>query len=86
MKKNTQWTQHIIILITLVTFCLTSLKLFAQQNPSTFRGFLYGGEELRTKLGDLELVGDWLYDDLDEGFRRAEKSDKPLLVVFRCVT
>lgn len=34
-------------------------------------------------LDDLELVGDWIYDDLSAGFAQAAKSGKPLLVVFR---
>jgi hypothetical protein len=41
------------------------------------------GEELRTRLGDLELVGEWVYDDLEEGYRRAKLENRPLMVVFR---
>ena len=28
---------------------------------------------------------DWIYNDLDEGVRAAKASDKPLMVVFRCI-
>lgn len=43
------------------------------------------GAGLRQKLGDVDLVGDWVYDDLDAGTALAKKSGKPLLVVLRCV-
>ena len=42
-------------------------------------------EALRAKLGDVELVGDWIYDDVPAGFARAEKTGKPLAVFLRCV-
>ena len=42
-----------------------------------------GPDELRKKLGDLELSGQWFYDDLAGGFAQAKKTGKPLLVVFR---
>lgn len=45
-----------------------------------------GPDELRKKLGDLELVGKWFYDDLDGAEAEAKKTGKPLLIVFRCVT
>jgi len=41
------------------------------------------GDALREKLGDLELAGNWFYDDLEGGFAEAKKTGKPLLVVFR---
>ena len=43
-------------------------------------------EALRRKLHDVELVGAWIYADLDLGIARAEETGKPLLVTFRCVT
>ena len=42
-------------------------------------------ERLRHALGDTELVGTWIYDDLDAGYAEAKKSGKPLMVVLRCV-
>jgi serine protease Do len=33
----------------------------------------------------VEASGFWLYNDLPQGFERARKSGKPLLVVFRCI-
>jgi hypothetical protein len=41
--------------------------------------------KLREGLKDTAVSSDWIYDDLDAGFAAAKKSDKPLLVVFRCV-
>lgn len=45
-----------------------------------------GPDELRKKLSDIELVGKWFYDDLDGAEAEAKKANKPLLIVFRCVT
>ena len=39
-------------------------------------------------LNDRQRVVDdgyWIYNNLDKGFEEAKKSDKPLLVVFRCI-
>jgi hypothetical protein len=40
-------------------------------------------EELRKALKDLDLVGEWIYDDLDAGLAKARASGKPVLAVFR---
>lgn len=40
-------------------------------------------EQLKTQLKDTELVGKWIYDDINAGFAQAKKEGKPLLVVFR---
>lgn len=42
-------------------------------------------ERVRRKLKDDELVGRWIYDDAEAGFREAAESGKPILLVFRCV-
>jgi serine protease Do len=42
-------------------------------------------DPLQYSLGDLEVRGPWVYNDLKAGFARARKTGKPLLVVFRCV-
>jgi serine protease Do len=42
-------------------------------------------ERLRQALGDHELAGTWIYDDLAAGYAEGKKSGKPLLVVVRCV-
>lgn len=42
-------------------------------------------EQLRLKLRDLEVRGDWNYDDLSAGFAKAKRTGKPLLVILRCV-
>ena len=39
--------------------------------------------ELQRDLRDEQIVGDWIYDDVDAGFARAAKEHKPLCVVFR---
>jgi hypothetical protein len=40
-------------------------------------------DRLRRALGDNDLVGTWVYDDLEAGCSEAKKSGKPMLVVFR---
>ena len=47
--------------------------------------FLQDKDVLRRELRDTDLVGPWIYDDLEAGYAEARKSGKPLLVVFRCV-
>lgn len=42
-------------------------------------------EKLREGLKDTDLVGTWIYDDLDAGLAEAKKSGKPMMVVLRCV-
>ena len=42
-------------------------------------------EAVRKAVGDIELTGNWIYDDIEAGYREAGKSGKPLLVVLRCV-
>jgi hypothetical protein len=39
--------------------------------------------ELQRDLRDEQIVGDWIYDDVDAGFARAAKEKKPVCVVFR---
>ena len=68
-----------------------SLVLFA---PAVYLALLLSGatiraqadqraEKLRAGLNDLELVGPWIYDDIEAGFTEANRSGKPLLIVFR---
>ena len=40
-------------------------------------------EKLRTALKDVEVKGDWIYDDLQAGYAAAKKSGKPMMIVFR---
>ncbi len=40
---------------------------------------------LGESLKDIEVAPHWIYDDLPAAIAEAEKSDKPLLVVLRCV-
>ena len=42
-------------------------------------------DKLRTALKDVEVRGDWVYDDLDAGLARAKAEGKPAFVVLRCV-
>jgi hypothetical protein len=42
-------------------------------------------QHLKEYLADTNLVGTWVYDDLEAGYAEAKKTDKPLLVVLRCV-
>ncbi len=39
--------------------------------------------ELKAALRDDQVVGDWIYDDIDAGFARAAREKKPVCVVFR---
>ena len=34
---------------------------------------------------EVQAAGNWIYNDLPQGYAAAAKSGKPLLVVFRCV-
>ena len=42
-------------------------------------------ELLKEALQDDLVVGDWIYDDVEAGFKEAARTGKPLLVSFRCV-
>ena len=42
-------------------------------------------DPLQHSLGDSEVKGPWIYNDLKTGFAEAQRTGKPLLVVFRCV-
>jgi hypothetical protein len=39
--------------------------------------------ELQRDLRDEQIVGDWIYDDIDAGFARAAKDKRPVCIVFR---
>lgn len=57
-----------------VALSVLSNSLYAQDSRE---------KKLRQGLHDTELVGTWIYDDLNAGFSQAERSRKPLLIVFR---
>lgn len=40
-------------------------------------------DALRKALKDFDLPGNWIYDDVGAGFAEAQRTGKPLLVVFR---
>jgi hypothetical protein len=63
------------LLLTLPVALSALNPLFAQEAAS----------DLQRQLGDLDLRGQWFYDDLEGGFAAAKSSGKPLLVAFRCV-
>jgi hypothetical protein len=42
-------------------------------------------DKLKAALKDVEVKGDWVYDDLDAGLAQARKTGKPAFIVFRCV-
>lgn len=42
-------------------------------------------QSLKELLKDDQLIGDWVYDDVEAGYREAQKTGKPLLVCFSCV-
>jgi hypothetical protein len=39
--------------------------------------------ELKADLRDDQVVGNWIYDDIDAGFAQAVREKKPVCVVFR---
>jgi hypothetical protein len=39
--------------------------------------------ELKADLRDNEVVGDWIYDDIDAGLVQAVREKKPVCIVFR---
>jgi len=54
---------------------VTTSLLPAQDDPRA--------DKLRRGLHDTELAGTWIYDDLEAGFAEADRTGKPLLIVFR---
>ncbi len=42
------------------------------------------GDALRNALHD-KVADFWIYDDVDEGYKIAKETGKPLLISFRCV-
>ena len=40
---------------------------------------------LKDLLQDDLVAEGWIYEDIDEGYRRAETTGKPLLICFSCV-
>ena len=43
----------------------------------------YTKDDLKAKLQDVDLVGNWIYDDINAGYAESKKTGKPLLIVFR---
>ena len=73
MEKTYPWANRPIWMAMLI-LCLTSLNhLVAQEEPAG----------LQTNLKDLEVGGEWIYDDLNQGIALAKESGKPLFVLFR---
>jgi hypothetical protein len=42
-------------------------------------------EKVRNDRKKIELMGTWIYNDIETGFERARKSGKPVMVVLRCI-
>ena len=70
-RKTDRQVQHVIVLIAL-SLGLTSY-LFAQGDVT----------DLQTNLGDVEIGGQWIYGNFEQGIERALESGKPLFVLFR---
>jgi hypothetical protein len=47
--------------------------------------WLHAQSDLQRNLKDTNVGKHWIYNDLNEGNAQAKATDKPLLVVFRCV-
>src|SRR5438270_633798 len=63
------------VLIGLGLLALTTGPLFAEDRNT----------KVRNDRQKFQASKDWIYNDLAEGIRAAKASDKPLLVVFRCI-
>jgi hypothetical protein len=59
----------------ILTMTLVALPAQAQDRPT----------KVRNDKARVEAGGFWIYNDLPRGIAEAEKSGKPLLVVFRCI-
>ena len=42
-------------------------------------------EKVKQDRAHVESTGYWIYNDLEQGFQAAKESNKPLLVVLRCI-
>lgn len=69
MRKGVVWAYAILLASTLAA----AAPRLGQDN----------NEALRKQLKDVDLAGRWIYDDVDRGFEEANRTKKPLLVVFR---
>jgi serine protease Do len=58
-----------------VVVALSTFPAFAQRKV----------DPLQYSLGDLDVKGAWIYNDMKAGFAQAKQSGRPMLVVFRCV-
>ena len=45
--------------------------------------FGHGDREVTEDQETVKSTGFWIYNDLDQGFAEAQKTGKPLLVIFR---
>lgn len=64
-------------ILILVVFMLLSTTTSAQQKTRD--------EKVREDRRNVTAAGFWIYNDLEDGFRRAKLSGKPILVVLRCI-
>lgn len=50
---------------------------------------IHAAEDRRAKVlndrTEVQATGNWIYNDLTQGFAEAAKTRKPMLVIFRCV-
>ena len=61
-----------------------ALAAFVLAGPAPSQEVLDAAAAKRVRLKD-DAADFWIYDDLEEGNRRATESGKPLLISFRCV-
>lgn len=45
--------------------------------------FAQDAQAKKATLKDIDVVGSWVYDDINAGYALAKKESKPMLVVFR---
>ena len=64
------------------SLCIGLLTLFT---ASSSHAAEYRDEKVRNDKSTVESSGLWIYNNLDHAILEAKRTDKPLLVTFRCI-
>lgn len=76
-----------MIRTTFVTTCLAAFLAAQAIGPTAASGQAKPtrDEKVRSDKNDVLDDGYWIYNDLPKALDTAKRSDKPLMVVFRCI-
>ena len=70
-------------------FMLRHARMLSVLGALLLPSLLIAAENRDTKVindrSDVLATGKWIYNDLSKGFGEAQRTGKPLLVVFRCI-